>query len=401
MQIGIESLGRQAESSLSITSAEQPPVPVFKPLIEEDELTAARGALEMGWLGMGGYVGQFEGAVKEFIQAPDRHVVAVSTGHAALHLALLLAGVGKGDEVITPAFNNISDFQAILAVGAEPVFCDIEDDSLGIDLEKAASLVSPRTKAIIIMDYGCRTCNHELAAQWARRRHLRVIHDAAHAFGSQYQGKMIGSFSDLCIFSFDPVKTLTCIDGGALVVRTQAEVDLLHEMRLVGMAQPSSVMYQNRRAWTYEVRRLGFRYHMANLHAAIGVAQLRKMDRITATRRTACRYYNQRLQGIAGIRTPNTDFTGTAPFIYYVRVPARKREALRSHLKKLGIDTGIHWQPGHWFSLFKDCRRGDLSVTDRVGNEILSLPLHSSMSTATIDRVILGIHSFFGGGNDQ
>src|SRR5207249_9483501 len=123
--------------------------------IRQEEIAAAVAALEMGWLGMGSYVGEFEEALKQYLHAGDRHVVAVSTGHAALHLGLLVAGVGPGDEVITPAFNNIADFQAILATGATPVFCDIRDDSLCIDVAAAEKLVTSHTKAIIPMDYDC------------------------------------------------------------------------------------------------------------------------------------------------------------------------------------------------------------------------------------------------------
>lgn len=387
------------EQSFPATSAEifqtAPMIPVFRPLIEEEEYAASRAALELGWLGMGSYVNQFEEAVRNFLGAADRHVAAVSTGHAALHLALLVAGAGPGDEVITPSFNNVTDFQAILATGAEPVFCDIDDRTLCIDLDKAERLVTPKTRAIIVMDYDCLLCDHARVAEFAAKHKLRVIHDAAHAFGSKYQGRMIGSFSDISIFSFDPVKTLTCIDGGAIVVRNPQELEMIHEMRLVGMSQPSSLMYQNQRAWTYDVKRLGFRYHMANLHAAIGLAQLSKIDRISETRRAACRHYNKQLQGIPGLTLPLTDFRDITPFLYYVRVPETKRDSFRAFLKEQGVDTGIHWQPGHWFSLLKNFRRGDLSVTERVGKEIVSLPLHSSMSRDAMDRVVQSVQRFF------
>src|SRR5688572_14202225 len=143
-------------------------IPVFKPLIEQDEFDATREALELGWLGMGSYVGEFEEGLKTFFGAQDRYVAAVSTGHAAIHLGLLVMGVGDGDEVITPSFNNAADFQAILATGAQPVFCDIEEESLCIDLDKAEELVTPRTKAIIVMDYDCVLCDHDRIAEFAR-----------------------------------------------------------------------------------------------------------------------------------------------------------------------------------------------------------------------------------------
>jgi dTDP-4-amino-4,6-dideoxygalactose transaminase len=156
-------------------------------------------------------------------------------------------------------------------------------------------------------------------------------------------------------------------------------------------------MYQDRRAWTYDVSRVGFRYHMANLHAAIGLHQLAKMERITSTRRATCRRYNEALSAVPEIIVPKTDFTDITPFLYYIRVPADHRERLRQHLTERGIDTGIHWQPGHSFTLLRDRRRGDLSVTDRVGTEILSLPLHSAMAEYDVERVIDGVSSYFGG----
>jgi dTDP-4-amino-4,6-dideoxygalactose transaminase len=248
---------------------------------------------------------------------------------------------------------------------------------------------------IIVMDYDCLLCDHDRIAQFAEKHRIRVIHDAAHSFGSQYKGKMIGSFSDICMFSFDPVKTMTCIDGGLLVVRTEEEMKMLHEMRLIGMGQQASLMYQNKRAWTYDVQRLGFRYHMANPHAAIGLAQLSKMAHISEWRRAACEYYNDHLKEIPGVVVPKTDFEGITPFLYYIRVPENQRDGLREQLSHEGIDTGIHWQPGHWFSLFKNARRGDLSITDQVGKEVLSLPLHSNITREMQDRVINAITSYF------
>lgn len=369
-------------------------IPVFKPLLEVEELEAARQALEMGWLGMGSYVSQFEQALSSLIEADGRYVAAVSTGHAALHLAFLLAGIGRGDEVITASFNNIADLQAILATGAEPVFCDIDSHTLCIDPGAAEALISERTKAIIAMDYACSLCDHEAINALAAEYRLRVVHDAAHSLGSRWKQKAVGSFSDLTIFSFDPVKTITTIDGGAIVVKTEEELKAVREMRLIGMGQPSAVMYQNRRAWTYDVERLGFRYHLANLHAAIGVAQLRKFERIASTRREAFQHYVQHLGGISGLRCPSLE-SNAVPFIFYILLLEDKREVLREFLRSKGVDTGIHWQPGHHFSLFRNFRKGPLENTERVGKQIVTLPFHSAMERATQDRVIEAIHEFY------
>lgn len=375
--------------------AEVQSIPVFRPLLREEELRASTAALEMGWLGMGSYVGDFEEALHRVVEVDNGHVVAVSTGHAALHLGLLLAGVGPGDEVITPSFNNIADFQAILATGASPVFCDVDERTLCIDTGKASELISDRTRVIIATDYACMLCDHDAIQSLAETHGVRVIHDAAHSIGSRYKGRPIGSFSDTCMFSFDPIKTITCIDGGALVVRTDEERDRLQEMRLIGMGQAPAVMYQNQRAWTYDVKRLGFRYHLANLHAAIGIEQLRRLPEMTRSRRATCLFYNDRLANLPGVSVPQTDFADVTPFSYFLRVHDGRRDELRAFLTERGVDTGVHWQPGHWFTLLEKYPRGDLGVTEQIGREVVTIPLHSMMADEDQQRVVEGIAEFF------
>lgn len=370
-------------------------IPVFKPLVGSDEVEAASRSLLGGWHGMGASVGEFENELESFLQLQDRSVVALSTGHAALHLAMLLCEIGDGDEVITPSFNNVADLQAIMAVGARPVFCDIDEETLCIDLSKAQELVGPKTRAIIAMDYGCQLVDHEHLGSFASSNKLRVIHDAAHSFGSRYKGKMVGSFSDICMFSFDPVKTITCIDGGALVVKTKEDVAVLQEMRLIGMNQPASIMYGNNRAWTYGVSRIGYRYHLANLHAEIGRCQLGKISRIEASRRSSSVLYNQILQDVKEVVLPKQSFEEVVPFIYYIRVPSQSRSRFREFLREHGVDTGIHWQPGHTYELFSNSRCGNLEVTNRISQEIVTLPLHSEMLEEDIYTVSRAIKSFF------
>lgn len=370
-------------------------IPVFKPLIEEGEFSACREALELGWLGMGSYVSAFETEVQRVINAEDRFVAAVSTGTAALHIALIIAGVGPGDEVIVSALNCSADYQAINWVGADVVFCDCDDDTLELDLTKAADLVSPKTKAMIVMDYDCIMSDHDAINKFALDHEIRIIHDAAHSFGSSYKGRKIGSFSDICVFSHDPVKTVTCLDGGSIVVKSEEELKRVHELRLLGMQQPASVMYQNKRAWTFDVSSIGFRYHMLNLHAAVGLSQLSKLEVIMKSRQEASRMYNQELGKIQGVRIPNTDFTDVNPFLYYIRVDKAHRDNLRKYLFDNGIDTGIHWIPGHRFTMWENCRSSDLSVTNVVADEIISLPLHSKMEIQTVQEICGAVKTFF------
>jgi dTDP-4-amino-4,6-dideoxygalactose transaminase len=378
-------------------STQREQIPVFKPLIEKDEIAAVVESLELGWLGMGSYVKQFEdhvAAVCKIDTASDRHVVAVSTGHAAIHLSLLMMGVGPGDEVITPSFNNAADFQAIRACGANPVFVDIKENTLCIDTTKVEELINEKTKCIIAMDYDIFICDHDELSEIANRHKIPVLHDAAHSFGSSYKGKPVGNQHAYTIFSFDPVKTITCIDGGVIVVQGEEKIKRLQAKRLIGMTQPVAQMYTNSRAWTYDIEEIGFRYHMANLHAAIGISQIKKIDEIRSSRQQACQRYYRELSGLDWIEAPCGDFSSVNPFLYYIRVLNGKRTELREYMKENGVDTGIHWQAGHSFTYFKDCRRGSLDVTNKITEEIVSLPLHSKMRSEDVDAVIDSIHSF-------
>ena len=374
-------------------------IPVFKPLICKDDINAAVESLELGWLGMGSYVKQFEDEVANVCQLqPDdnRYVVAVSTGHAAMHLAFLAMGIDKGDEVITPSFNNVADFQAIKACGADPVFVDIDDKTLCIDVNKVKDLITPKTKCIIGMDYDIFTCDHDALKEISYKTNIPILHDAAHSFGSYYKGTPIGKQHQFTMFSFDPVKTITCIDGGAIIVNDEKLLKKMHAKRLIGMTQPAAQMYKNERAWSYDVEELGFRYHMSNLHGAIGVSQIKKIDKIRESRQSVCKKYYEKLSKIEWLNAPKGDFDNVNPFLYYIRVLNGKRDDLRVHMKKKGVDTGIHWQAGHTFSFLKNCHKGNLEITNKVVEQIISIPLHSQMNNNDVERVLESIISFNG-----
>ena len=372
-------------------------IPVFKPLIESEEIAAVVESLKLGWLGMGSYVKQFEDHVATVCKldaASDRHIVAVSTGHAAIHLSLLMMGVGPGDEVITPSFNNAADFQAIRACGADPVFVDIKEDTLCIDTTKIEELITEKTKCIIAMDYDIFICDHDELDKISQKHNIPVLHDAAHSFGSTYKGIPIGNQHAYTIFSFDPVKTITCIDGGAIVVKGEKNVKRLQAKRLIGMTQSAEQMYKNSRAWAYDIEELGYRYHMPNLHAAVGISQINKIDIIRNSRQNTCQRYYDELSSVNWITAPLSDFSSIIPFLYYIRIRNKKRAELREHMRIHGVDTGIHWQAGHNFSYLKNCRRGSLNITNKITDEIISLPLHSRMTEETINKVITSIKSF-------
>ena len=301
--------------------------------------------------------------------------------------------IGKNDEVITPAFNNIADLQSILSVGGKIVFADI-DKSLCLDSTKLEPLITNRTKAIIVCDYGMRLADHDKINFIAKKHNLRVLHDAAHSFGSMFKTKKIGSFSDITMFSFDPVKTITSIDGGAIIVNSIKERDLAHKIRLMGMGQPSSVMYKNKRAWTYDVEVHGYRYHLANLHAAIGVSQIKDFSKIKKTRINTVKYYNNNIKDNPLLEKPILN-KGIVPFIYYLRIKNNLREKFIEYLNKNKIDTGIHWQPGNKFKLFKKIKNDHLVETNSVAKEIVTIPLHSNMKAQDQKKIVKTINKFF------
>lgn len=372
------------------------PIPVFQPMIGVDTIKAVVDALHAGWLGMGAVTQAFEEGIARFLGLDGRYVLATNTGTSALHLGLLAAGVGPGDEVITPAFNFVADHQAIIATGAAPVLCDVDEATLGLDPDKAAVLIGPRTKAIVPLHFGGIAGRVKELFTLAERHRLRIVEDATHAFGTRVDGQAIGSFGDVTCFSFDPVKVITSIDGGAVVVNDATTLERLRHWRFLGIDRETLARYKNSRAWQYDVVSQGFRYHLTNINAAVGLSQLIRVEEFIASRRRACRLYNRLLAGVAGVRCPATDFEDVSPFIYTVRVPATLREELIEHLRGRGIATGIHFLPAQNFTYLKSCRRGDLSVTECATREILTLPLHTHMPAGTVERVATAIGEFLG-----
>lgn len=368
-------------------------IPVFAPHLGIDTLKAVTDAFNVGWIGMGATTREFEQALQRYLGG-ERHVVATMTGSDALHLALLLAGVRKGDEVILPSFNFIADVQAILWCGAEPVFCDIEPHTLAIDPSRVEELISPRTKAIMPLHFAGMVGDLNAIYDIASRHRLRVIEDATHALGSCHRGQRIGSFGDITCFSFDPVKIITCLDGGAVVCRKDEDIAALHRLRLLGIDKDTAERYRNRRAWDYDVLGVGYRCHMTNINAAIGLSQLARLEEFVANRRRVCAMYSEAFTHLDWLHTHTTDFSNVGPFIYTVRVLHGGREAFVDHLRGCGVETGIHFMPCHSKTLCAAMKRGDLSVTNEVSSQIVTLPLWSNMPQAVIDRIIEGIRCF-------
>jgi dTDP-4-amino-4,6-dideoxygalactose transaminase len=372
-------------------------LPMWVPYLGPEVHEATTRALEAGYLGLGSLSRQFEEALASYLELDgDRLLATVNSCTAALNCACLLAGAGPGGEVIAPSFTYVAAHQAITATGAEVVFCDVEEPTLTLDPDKLEELIGERTRAIMVCHFAGLVGRLDEVYRIAAEHGLRVIEDAAHAIGTRHRGRMVGATGDLVCFSFGPVKTITTLEGGALITSRPEELRGLWELRMLGVDRETEFRYRNQRAWQYDVVRQGFRYHLGAIPSAIGLAQLSLIGEFAANRQDYCRGYNRRLAGIPEVTLPPSDYQDVVPFIYFIRVPADARSALIDFLKQRGIPTGIHFQGAHDFTFYRDCRRGDLSVTDRVSREELTLPLWSYMDESVLDRVAEGVAAFFG-----
>ncbi len=367
-------------------------LPVSRPSIGIEELDEVKKVFDTGWLGLGSTVFEFENGLKKYLGA--KNVIAVNTGTTALHIALDAFGIKEGDEVIVPSFTFCASVQVITALKAIPVFCEINPDTLNLDLEDVKKRITSKTKAIIPVHYCGQACDMDTLLKIGREKGIRIIEDAAHAFGSSYKGKKLGSFGDATCFSFDPIKNLTCGEGGAVTLPDDAIAEIIRTKRILGIDKDTWHRYRNERAWFYEVTTQGYRYHMSNINAAIGVAQLRKVENFIKIKKEIVRKYNEAFNKLNGLKILSWDLKGTAPFTYIVRVLDGHREELIEFLKEKGVSTGIHYIPNHLQPFFKPFATS-LPVTERVGEEILTLPLYCDMTDEQVATVVDAVKHYF------
>ncbi len=357
----------------------------------EEELSAIRDVFEHGYFGLGSQVVEFERKLSEYLGA--EHVIAVNTGTAALHVALDALGLGPGDEVITPSLTFAACFQAIALTGARPVPCDVAPDTLLLDLADLNRRITPRTRVLMPVHYAGNPCDMDAIASLAQRHHLRVVEDAAHAFGSTWRGRRIGSFGDIVCFSFDSIKNITCGEGGAVVCRDPSLADLIRTKRVLGTDRKPMAGADPNQRWRYQVTTRGFRYHMGNINAAAGLSQLAKADRFITRRRDIARRYDAAFESLPGVRPLRIDYTEAAPHIYVVRVDGGRRDPLMRFLRDAEIETSVNYVPNHLQAYFRD-EGVSLPETERAFEEILTLPLHCGLSDTDVETVIQAIRVF-------
>lgn len=336
--------------------------------------------------------GQFEDAIGEICDV--EHVVAVSSGSAALHLAVLALGLSPGDEVILPSLTHVSGPQAVLAAGGRPVFADVEAETANLDPRDVERLIGPRTRALMPVHYAGFACRMDELQEIGTRHGLAIVEDAAHAFGSTFHGRPVGSLGDLTCFSFDPVKNVTCGEGGAVATHDARRAASIRAAANLGVAADAWRRRGDARPWQYEATGRGFRYQLSDINAAVGLAQLDGLAGMRDRKRTLLRRYREGLDSIDGIEPLQGDVDSAYPFLCVARVPDGRRDALAGHLAREGVQAWVHFVPCHLQPLFGS-GHGELPVTDRLRGELLTLPLHHALAEGDVDLVLDSVEAFF------
>jgi perosamine synthetase len=255
-----------------------------------------------------------------------------------------------------------------------------------MDVEDARKRITPKTKVIMPVHYGGMSCDMDSLLDMAKLRKVFIVEDAAHAFGSSYKGKKIGSFGGLACFSFDPIKTLTCGEGGAVVTNNARLAETLRRKRLLGITKDTWLRYRNKRSWFYEVVTEGYRYHMSNISAAIGLEQFKKFEKFIAKKKEIVREYDKFFKDIDGILLLKRDYNETAPFNYTIRIK-KERDRFIQYMEKRGVSVGVQYIPNHLQPFFKKFKTSKLPITEHVWQEMVSLPLYYDLERAEIEKV--------------
>jgi len=365
-------------------------LPFCLPTIGAAEKEEILAVLDSGWLTAGSVAARFEEALAEYVGA--QRVVALSSCTAALHLSLLAAGVGAGDEVIVPSLTFCSTVNVIVHCGARPVFADVDPANLTIAPAEVERLITGKTRAVVPVHYAGYPCEMDAIREIASAHGAKVIEDAAHALGARYKDRMIGSVGDATCFSFYPTKTITTGEGGALATD---DADLAERVRLLslhGMTRDAWQRYTSAASWQYQVSVPGFKYNTTDLEAALGLRQLERVEEFIEARETLWAEYVARLSGLDEISLPLLPPSGRHArhlFVVQLKLGCRvSRDELVERLRAENIGTSVHFLPVHmqpyYRKLFPDV---SLPVTESAFERILSLPLYPRMTEGDVADV--------------
>lgn len=375
-----------------MTDAASPPfLPFTRPSIDEAAIDAVTEVLRSGWLTSNGpKVQSFESALSEYFSG--RPVRTFNSGTCTMEIALRIAGIGPGDEVITTPNSWVATANVIIEVGATPVFADIDPRSHNIAMDQVASAITPRTRAVIPVHMCGLPCDMEGLYGLAAKNSLRIVEDAAQAIGSTWKGKRIGAFGDLVSFSFQVNKNIMTGEGGCLVVSSAAEAALAERYRLQGVSRHGLD--------GIDVDVLGGKYNMTEIAAALGLAQMRQLAAFNARRLALARYYfdcfGREFESATGAELPIADFEQSNWHMFHLVLPDRmSRAVFMQRMLDLKIGVGFHYAAIHLFTLYRKrgFKQGMFPVAERICRQIVTLPLFPSMTNSDVERVVTAVKS--------
>ncbi|MES2756151.1 MAG: DegT/DnrJ/EryC1/StrS aminotransferase family protein [Pseudomonadota bacterium] len=375
-------------------TAQLPFLPFSRPTIDEDTIAAVGDVLRSGWLTNGGpQVAAFEAQLSEYFGG--RPVRTFNSGTCTMEIALRIAGVGPGDEVITTPVSWVATANVILEVGATPVFADIDPVTRNIDLDKLEAAITPRTRAIIPVYLAGLPVDMDRLYAIADKHKLRVVEDAAQAFGSTWKGRRIGAFGDFASFSFQVNKNLTTGEGGCLVMNTPEEAVLADKYRLQGVTRSG--------VDGIDVDVLGGKYNMTDIAAAIGIGQLKTIAAVNAHRRKLAEHYfacfGPEFEAQTGAQLPQKAFDTSNWHLFQIILPDRgptTRADFMTRMKsEFNVGTGFHYAPIHLFTLYRERGFGEgmFPESERIGRLTVTLPLFYAMTEADVERAVAAVKS--------
>ena len=375
-------------------------LPLTRPDISEDDIAEVVDTLRSGWLVYGGKTQRFEAEFRKLAGA--EHAVAVSSCTAGMHLALLAAGVGPCDEVITSPLTFPATANVIVHAGATPVLADICADDLNIDPAEIERRVTPRTKAIMPVHYAGQPCRMDEILAIARRHGLLVIEDAATAAGAYYRGRPIGSLGDATVFSFYAIKNMTTGEGGIVTTDDAALAEKVASLRNHGLDSNAWNRYAKEGQPFYTVTEPGFKYPFTDLQASLGLGQLRRLREFNEKRTRLAALYEKLFARVPEVETPTVRPEVESNWHLYVvrlREAGISRDAFIAALRERGIGTAVHYLPVHYHPYYRErfgFGKGDYPVTEREFERLVSLPLFPLMSEADVERVVGAVEAILG-----
>lgn len=372
-------------------------IPYGKQTIDQDDIQAVVDVLKSDFLTTGPKIAEFEQTVADYVGA--KYAVAISNGTSALHVACFAAGIGPGDEVITTPLTFAASANCVLYCGGTPVFADVDPKTYNIDPEDIRRKITDRTKAIIAVHLAGQPCDMDAIHSIAHEYGLIVIEDGAHALGSVYKGKKVGSLSDMTTFSFHPVKPITTGEGGMIVTDNEEFYKKMALFRSHGITRDDSMMTRNDGPWFYQQFDLGYNYRITDIQCALGCSQMKKLDRFLARRKEIVARYNEAFADCDNIITPyQLSDTESGWHLYIVQVKNCDRRQVFEAMREKGIGVNVHYIPVYMHPYYQEHGYENVHCAnaEEIYSHIISLPLYPGLTSEQQDYVIDTLKSLCG-----